>query len=178
MNTVQSIFREMGSVLEVKARHSLLHAGDVAQHLYLIEQGCVRLCLINVEGRETSTQFFFEGDIVGSLESFLVEFPSTFSLITIEECRLCMVDSNLLKQKIEKDSDFQSSLQILTQQRLIHYISLYASTIADSPTDRYLALLEEHKEQLDRIPLQYLASYLGVSAVHLSRIRRKLKDSS
>jgi len=54
---------------------------------------------------------------------------------------------------------------------------LYTSAIADTPTQRYLTLMATHPQQLERIPLHILAAYLGVSAVHLSRIRRKLKNS-
>lgn len=65
MNALYAVFLEQGTSREVDARHFLLRAGDVARRLYLIEQGCARLYLIDAKGRETSTQFFFEGDVNG-----------------------------------------------------------------------------------------------------------------
>lgn len=178
MNALHNCFLELGTRQQVEARQVLLRAGEVAQRLYLIETGSARLYVLDGHGRETSTQFFFEGEVVSSLESLLTGRPSTLYLITMEACRFRVVEGDAVKARVTTDPDLQADLLALTQQRLIHYINLYTSSIADSPTQRYLALQAAHRERLERIPLHILASYLGVSPVHLSRIRRKLKDAS
>jgi len=149
----------------------------LAQRLYLIEQGCARLCLLDSDGRETSTQFFFEGEIVSSIESLLTGLPSAQSLITLETCRLRVLEGAAIKARVQQEPALQAELQAFTLQRLVNYVDLYTSAIAKSPTQRYQALLAAHQQRLERIPLHILASFLGVSAVHLSRIRRKLKDT-
>ncbi|MBV5292864.1 MAG: Crp/Fnr family transcriptional regulator [Curvibacter lanceolatus] len=149
----------------------------MAQRLYLIEQGCARLCLLDSDGRETSTQFFFEGEIVSSIESLLTGLPSAQSLITLETCRLRVLEGAAIKARVQQEPALQAELQAFTLQRLVNYVDLYTSAIAKSPTQRYQALLAAHQQRLERIPLHILASFLGVSAVHLSRIRRKLKDT-
>ena len=178
MNILHTCFLELGTSRQVEARQPLLRAGEVAQRLYLIEQGSARLYVIDAEGRETSTQFFFEGDVVSSLESLLSGRPSTLHIATMEPCHLRVVEASDVISRAQNDADLQAELQALTLHRLVHYINLYTSSIADSPTQRYLRLRETHPTHLERIPLQILAAYLGVSAVHLSRIRRKLKDGS
>ena len=177
MNALYAALIELGKPRQIEARQVLLHAGDVARRLYLIEQGCARLYLVDAQGRETSTQFFFEGEMVSSIESFLTGRPSALNLVTIEACCLRVVEGAAIKARVMADAALQADLQALTQQRLIHYANLYTSAIADSPTQRYLALQTTHQQQLQRIPLHILAAYLGVSAVHLSRIRRKLKEA-
>ncbi|MEY4762831.1 MAG: hypothetical protein RLZZ200_2687 [Pseudomonadota bacterium] len=178
MNALRAFFLEQGSIRQYDARQTLLHAGEVAQFYYLIEQGCARLYVIDAGGREVSLQFFFEGDTVGSLESLLTGRPSVQHLGTIEACRVRTVKAADLIKRAETDQALQLEIQALTQRRLVHYINLYTSAISDSPTQRYLKLLATHKTSVDRIPLHILAAYLGVSAVHLSRIRRKLKEDS
>ncbi|SDO13859.1 cAMP-binding domain of CRP or a regulatory subunit of cAMP-dependent protein kinases [Rhodoferax sp. OV413] len=178
MQALHSTFLELGTRRQVDARQLLLCAGEVAQRLYLIEQGCARLYLVDAQGRETSTQFFFEGEVVSSLESFLTGRPSALYLVTMEACHLRVLEGAVIKARAKADPVLQAELQELTQQRLIHYANLYTSAIADSPTQRYLALQATHQQRLERIPLHILAAYLGVSAVHLSRIRRKLKESA
>jgi CRP-like cAMP-binding protein len=177
MNALRTCFLELGTSRQVAARQPLLRAGEVAQRLYLIEQGCARLYVIDAEGRETSTQFFFEGDVVSSLESLLTGRPSVQHLATLEACHLLVVDAAEVVKRAGTDAALQAELQALMQRRLIHYVNLYTSAIAHSPTRRYLDLKATHQEQLERIPLHILAAYLGVSAVHLSRIRRKLKGT-
>lgn len=178
MTALRDYFLEHGTHRQVDARHVLLRAGDVAQRLFLIEQGGARLYSVDAQGREVSTQFFFEGEVVCSLESFLTGCPSALYLVTMECCHLRVLDGPALKAQVQATPALQADLQSLMQQRLIHYVNLYASAIADSPTQRYLALQKTHQQQLDRIPLHILAAYLGVSAVHLSRIRRKLRESA
>ena len=111
------------------------------------------------------------------MESFLTGHPSALHLVTMEACRLRVLEGAALKARAKTDPALQADLQTLTQQRLIHYANLYTSAIADSPTQRYLVLQATHQQRLERIPLHILAAYLGVSAVHLSRIRRKLKEA-
>ncbi len=174
-HALQTCFRELGARRQVEARQPLLRAGEVARRLYFIERGCARLYVIDADGRETSTQFFFEGDVVSSLDSLLSGQPSALHLATMEACQLLVLEGTELMQRSMTAPALQAELQALTQRRLLHYIKLYTSAIADSPTQRYLSLQTTHQGQLDRIPLHILAGYLGVSAVHLSRIRRKLK---
>ncbi|MBU9524437.1 cyclic nucleotide-binding domain-containing protein, partial [Burkholderia multivorans] len=72
VNTVlRDYFLEFGEDVHVDANTPLLRAGEVAKCLYLIQSGAVRLCVRNAEGAETTVQFFFEDDMVCSLESML-----------------------------------------------------------------------------------------------------------
>lgn len=177
-NLLYTCFLKLGTACQVDAHQLLLHAGEVANRLYLIEQGSARLYVLDAEGREITTQFFFEGDVVSSLESFLTGCPSAQHLITMEACLLRIVDGAAIKALIKADPTLQADLLALTQQRLVHYINLYTRSIAESPTQRYLALQAMPQKKLERIPQHILATYLGISAVHLSRIRRKLKNTS
>ncbi|PTO49202.1 Crp/Fnr family transcriptional regulator, partial [Burkholderia multivorans] len=78
--------------------------------------------------------------------------------------------------KFQSHATMPSELLALTQQRLVEYINLYTIAIAQTPTQRYQAMLVSQPDKLARIPLHILASYLGVTPVHLSRIRRRLKS--
>lgn len=85
-------FLKFGKDLHVDGNQSLLRAGDVARHIYLIKAGAARLCVCNAKGVETSVQFFFEGDMVCSLESMVSGCPSGLDLVTIGACDLRVID--------------------------------------------------------------------------------------
>lgn len=87
-----SYFNEFGKDIHVEAQHTLLRAGDVANGIFLVRTGAVRLCVCSAQGDEISVQFFFEGDVVSSLESMLSGCPSEMQLITMEACHLRAVD--------------------------------------------------------------------------------------
>ena len=177
VNTVlRDLFLEFGEDLHVDANKPLLRASEVARYLYLIQSGAVRLCVRNAEGGETSVQFFFEDDMVCSLESMVSGCPSGLDLITMEACQLRVLDRDTMLTRFQSHATLPSQLLALTQQRLVDYINLYTSAIAQTPTQRYQTMLASQPDKLARIPLHILASYLGVTPVHLSRIRRRLKS--
>ena len=147
----------------------------MARNLYLVRSGAVRLCVRSAQGDEISVQFFFEGEVVSSLESMLSARPSGMELITMEACHLRAVDRGTLLEQLQAHPALQAQLLALTQQRLIDYVNLYTSAITQTPEQRYLDMLATEGERLARIPLHVLAGYLGITPVHLSRIRRKLK---
>src|SRR5690606_3040085 len=67
------------SRIEVPARTTLLREGEISKKMFFIEKGCLRTW-INNEGKEITTQFFFEGDSVSSIESFRTNQPSLYSI--------------------------------------------------------------------------------------------------
>ena len=70
--------------ISVPARTQLVQEGSIARKMYIIEKGALRIWL-NKDGSEITSQFFFEGKLVASLESFLSLQPSSFCLETLEE---------------------------------------------------------------------------------------------
>jgi CRP-like cAMP-binding protein len=82
-----------------------------------------------------------------------------------------------LENLLATDAPFQAWFHELTQQRVIAYSDQLASFLRDTPTQRYERLLAEHPEWLQRVPQHYLASYLGMTAVSLSRIRSRQRGN-
>jgi CRP-like cAMP-binding protein len=69
------------------AKTMLLQEGQISRTMFFIEKGCLRTW-INNDGKEITTQFFFEGDSVSSIESFRTNQPSLYSIESIEPCIL------------------------------------------------------------------------------------------
>jgi CRP-like cAMP-binding protein len=71
-------------------------------------------------------------------------------------------------------SGFTQMILQLSAQRQVHYMNEFVSFIRDTPEQRYQKLLKERPHIVRRVPQHYIASYLGISKVHLSRIKSKL----
>ncbi|MGC4118233.1 MAG: Crp/Fnr family transcriptional regulator [Myxococcales bacterium] len=168
----RQLFERSFTIREVAAKTTLLREGEVADTMYLVRSGCLRLWF-NDDGRDVTFQFFFEDQPVSSLESFLGREPSLFSLESLEPTRVAAIGREewdvLFAQLPEMRERFMSFLV----QRLGNYSRLFLSRIKDSPQQRYEALLREHPEIVQRVPQHYIASYLGITPVSLSRIRRR-----
>ena len=156
----------------VKAKTTLLREGALSKHAYFIEKGIVRLWF-NQDGKDITFQFFFNGEFVSSIESFLNGMPSAFSIETLEPCQLKVIDRAVLSSKLIESSKAKDFFIDLLSSRLFEYQRLFLSRIKDSPQVRYQELLKNHPEIILQVPQHYIASYLGITSVSLSRIKNR-----
>jgi CRP-like cAMP-binding protein len=162
--------------IEVASKTILLEEGEISKKLFIIEKGCVRVWFNN-NGKDLTTQFFFENQSVASIESFMKKFSSQAAVETIEPSVLWWISKNDLDkilEEIKEIPELRDRLIDMLFQRTFDYMKYFVSFIKDSPTQRYLNLIEERPQIVQRVPQHYIASYLGVTTVHLSRIKSKL----
>ncbi len=162
--------------IEVPAKTVLLKEGEVSKKMFLIEQGCIRVWFNN-NGKDVTFQFFFENNIVGSIESFRKKFPSPVVIETIEPSVVWWIhktDADRIIDEICEIPELRDKFINTLFERTFDYMKHFFSFIKDTPAQRYLNLMEEKPQIVKRIPQHYIASYLGISSVHLSRIKNKL----
>lgn len=169
---VRKRYENLSQELTFPARTTLLEAGKVSQNLFYIRQGCVRLWF-NQDGKDITFQFFFEGHSVASIESFLRNSPSLFSIETIEPTTLWVYKKSDVVQLMADMPTLKDELHDLITGRLINYTHLFLSRIKDTPQQRYENLVKEYPEIIKRVPQHYIASYLGITPVSLSRIKKR-----
>jgi CRP-like cAMP-binding protein len=175
MNSVASDWPKFSHLFhreEIPAKTVLLREGDVAKKVYYIEKGCIRLSF-NKDGKDITFQFFFDGEAVSSAESFRTTQPSLFSIESIEPCIVHTLSKNDYLQIINESLQIRQEMEEKTFERLMHFQKLFLSRIKNSPEERYKELLEQHPHILQRVPQHYIASFLGITSVSLSRIRNR-----
>ncbi len=165
-------FRAAAERLSVPARTLLLEEGRVADRLYLIRKGCLRLFFCN-DGKEVTFQFFFEGDFVASFDSLHKRQPSLFSLESIEAAELSAIKREDFYALVERVPALRRAWEEKLIERFRVYQLLFLSRIKNTPRQRYEELLKEHPDIVRRVPQHYIASYLGITPVSLSRIRNR-----
>ncbi|WP_341906596.1 Crp/Fnr family transcriptional regulator [Fluviicola taffensis] len=159
--------------ITVPARTRLLEEGSIARKMYIIEKGALRIWL-NKNGNEITSQFFFEGKLVTSLESFLSLQTSDFCLETIEESKLFVLDKITFDELMRNDTNFKEWFQDYILDRFLYYSKHVLSFLRDEPEERYIHLLNTNPLLLERVSQQDLASYIGITPVSLSHIRNKV----
>lgn len=162
--------------ITIPAKTILLKEGKVSKKMFFIEKGCIRVWFNN-NGKAITSQFFFENEIVGSIESFRKNIPSQATIETIELSVLWWIHKKDLDRIVEEIKEIPRLRDMFINkifERTFNYMRYFFSSIKDTPQQRYLNLLEERPEIIRRVPQHYIASYLGISTVHLSRIKSKL----
>lgn len=167
-------YRHLFKEMHVPAKTILLQEGRISKKAYYITKGCLRLWFNN-NGRDITFQFFFENEGVSSIESFRSGEPSLFSIESIEPSTVLEITKKSFEVMIKTIPGYERFLQDILFQRLTHYSKLFLSRIKDNPQKRYAELLKNSPHIIQRIPQHYIASYLGITAVSLSRIRNKIQ---
>lgn len=158
--------------ITVRPRTVLLNEGDVPRKIFFVRKGCLRASLSS-RGKEITFQFFFEGDAVVSIEGFRKAQPSPISITAVEACELSVLKKEGFDLILRENPEVKDLLLELAFQRFSDYSRLFLSHLRDTPRQRYLALMHEDPRLLERVPQRYIASYLGVTPVSLSRIRHR-----
>ncbi len=159
---------------EVPKKFTLIAEGQVAHELYFINQGCLRF-YYNREGDEVTGFIFTENLFATALDSFLQQEPSTQIVETLEDSELLVISHTNMQRLYGYSVNFQIFGRRLAEQRLVNAQRILASYVVDSPEERYKKLLATRPEWLLRVPQHYIASFLGITPVSLSRIRKRIR---
>ena len=157
---------------KVPAKTTLLKEGEVAHCMFYVREGCLRIWFNN-DGKDVTFQFFFEHQPVSSFESFWSGQPSLFSIESIEATSLLILRKEGFEKLMETFPDLKDRYFRVLLGRLTNYGKLFLSRIKDNPQKRYEELLKDHPEIIQRVPQHYIASYLGITPISLSRIRNR-----
>lgn len=164
---------ENTTVKSFKKGDLLLSEGQIASKCYLILKGCVREYYL-VDGLEKSTAFYTEFDPVASFTSQAQQTPSKHFLVCAEDCVLTVGTQDLEREMCERIPRLEALIRQEVEKEtgkahddLVNYITF-------SPEERYLNLMKERPDLLNRIPQHQIASYLGVTPESLSRIRKRM----
>ncbi len=167
-----NIFKDRFKQVEVPAKTILLREGQVSKTMYYVEKGCLRTFVDN-EGKEITTQFFFEGDSVSSIESFRTKSPSFYSIESLEPSILQTLSDKDFQDILEESPEMRKEMEEHLFKRLFYSQQMFYSYLKNSPQKRYEELIARHPHIVQRVPQHYIASYLGITSVSLSRIRNR-----
>ncbi len=142
-----------------------------------VTKGIVR-SVYQKNAEEITGGFFTEGSIVCAHTSLLHKKPSNYSVIAIEETKLVEIDNAFLGELYNKDAGFSEWGREIINREFGNVIERMESHILDTPEERYIKLLTTNREIFLRVPQKYIASYLGITAVSLSRIRSRVLKKS
>ncbi|MCA8829892.1 Crp/Fnr family transcriptional regulator [Hymenobacter pini] len=161
-------------------RHALfVTQGVPAPQLALVLSGACRLYYTRPDGEERTTYFFFENHLMGSYQSCLTGQPSQFGIQALVPTHLVAFPYAVLRELYDEYPVYERFGRLLAEYHLLGTDARLAELLLLSPEQRYLALLNGPKTKiLERIPQQYIASYLGITPVSLSRIRARVQAGS
>ncbi|PCJ67273.1 MAG: hypothetical protein COA58_02855 [Bacteroidetes bacterium] len=166
-------FQSILTTSTIKKGDFLLREGQICKGVYFVILGSARAYL-SIDGREVNTSFYFEESFISDFESLTNDLPSKKSIQVMENTNVIFIPKIKLLALYEESTSFQTLGRKILEQVVIleqQYSSLFTIFL---PKERYEHVLENHPNLIQRVPLQFLASYLGVARETLSRIRKRV----
>lgn len=165
------IFRPRGFA----KKQSLLNVGETWGEVYFITHGAVRLFYTSGDGREFNKGFFFERQFAWPIAPVARHDPSRFTIAAMQDTQVLASDFQVFKSMLQRFACWEqfalSQVEWLAEQKVVRE----AEFLLDPAEQRYLNFMTEYAAYVDRIPDYHIASYLGITHVSLSRIRKKLR---
>lgn len=156
----------------------LVRAGDVVNNFYFILNGLVRFFYCTEDGKEFNKHFAMENRFAGSFHSFILHMPCGFFVEALEQTTTIVLPNRVLHALYDRHACWERLGRKNAEQLLLIKEAREKELLLDSLEVRYQRFLQEFPGLADRIAQYHIASYLGVTDVALSRIRKKIINKS
>lgn len=169
------IFNALLEYKTVSKKTIMLHEGEMCNFEAFVIKGCVRKYYIDANGFEVILQFAIENAWVSDISfSIYEDEPSRVYIETLEDCTFFMFSPETKEELFVKAPKFERAFRILMQRSLAVTQNRLFNTISKTATEKYLEFLARYPTLPQRVAQHYIASYLGISAEFLSKIRTKI----
>ncbi|MFK7750437.1 MAG: Crp/Fnr family transcriptional regulator [Kordia sp.] len=160
-------------VKEIKKGDYVLREGQICDRITYISTGLFRTFHIK-NGNEINTCFCMENSITSSHESFVNQVVSKEYIQALEDAKIVTLSYKNLMKLFQLNPKWESLSRVLTEKECARLSERIDALSFETAKEKYLYLLKKQPEIIQRVAIQHIASYLGVSRETLSRIRSKI----
>lgn len=155
---------------------TLVKPGQYVKWFYFLEKGCV--CYYTEDESSTKVmEFFTEGDFFTDLYAYIEEIPSATYLSATEDCTVYAILKEDVQKSFDRSHDLERFGRLSMQESFAEIFRRNNHLKNLSNQERYLRLLQKRPGLFQRVPQYLIASYLGLTPVGLSKIRKRLATS-
>lgn len=169
------LITQKAQTLELRKDEYFSEAGKIAQQVGFVMDGVVRVCYYNNAGEEITKYFIDENNLVVDLESFNNDICSSCYVQAVTDCKILFFSKNDWKELLDIIIPWNTIVNKITSRALMQKVQRRSPLVSEDATTRYLEFLKIYPNGVNRIPLSYIASYLGITQSSLSRIRKNIR---
>jgi CRP-like cAMP-binding protein len=164
---------EYFEVEKISKGEYFIKEGQICNKIAFINEGLFRIFYLK-DGNEINTCFCKENSITSSFNSFINHVASNDSIQAIEDAVIVTLTAVNLAKLYNKSVIWQTIRQLLTEKECLRLSDRANSLSFESALEKYKNILKNQPEIIQRVPIQHIASYIGVSRETLSRIRAQI----
>ena len=149
-------------------------AGKTAKQVGFVMDGIMRVCYYDNKGEEITKYFIEENNLLVDLESLDNQIPSISYVQAVTDCKLIVFQRKDWLELLQTIVGWEAITHKIISRALLQKVERRSPLVSEDATTRYLKFLEIYPTVVNRIPLSYIASYLGITQSSLSRIRKNI----
>jgi CRP-like cAMP-binding protein len=159
--------------VQVSKGQHWLQGGDVCSHIAFVVKGLMHSYYI-ADGEVVTEEFYFENAYTTNYTSFLTRQPSRRYLQALEDCELLVFSYEDLQRFYSTSKAAERMGRLIAEAIYLRFDHRTHQFLVKSPEERYLDLVKDRPQLMQRAPQKLIASYLGITAESLSRIRKRV----
>lgn len=153
-------------------KKTVIHSeGSVCKEVFFIRSGLLRIYFTDQEGNEKTFHFAVENTFVTDYESLLKQIPANYSIQALEDSELLIMPESMIRYGYDHLRYGEKLGRLLAEEYFLIFSNKVKSIYTLSPIERYNHLKEMIPSIFQRVSQHYIASYLNISPVHLSRLK-------
>lgn len=166
----EAAIAEISNIVSTKKNKDLQPIGHTCKTIYFVNKGVARIYYFK-DGIDVTESFSFENNIIARVESLFTGKPSLKAIQVLEDSEVVAINANQLFKLYDTFPEIERLFRKIFESAYVETVNRIEGMQFHSAEERYNALLSEVPNVLMRVPLKYVASYLGITQVSLSRIR-------
>ena len=189
INNFKTFVRKITSISDTEFKQTViffkeqtLQKGDffvrqnnVCRQIAFINKGTLRTFYINDKAEEITSCFCTENSLTTSYKSFIVQKPSSLSIQALEDTELLVIDYEHFRKLYSASPAWQNVGRTIAEKEYM-VMEQYAFVLNnETAKEKYLRLLKEQPQIIQKAAVNHIASYLGITTRTLSRIRSEIK---
>lgn len=156
---------------KIKRRQFLLQEGDVCKYFTYVQSGCFKMYGVDDKGVEHNLVFATEDDWISDIGSLHKEIPSKLFIEAIEPSVVLQISKGDLWFLYTHYPKFDRNFRVIIENKYIELQDRLLQTFSTTALDRYESFISQYPHLANRLPNTQIASYLGVTAEFLSKIK-------
>jgi signal-transduction protein with cAMP-binding, CBS, and nucleotidyltransferase domain len=144
----------------------------IPNEIFFINKGMLRVLITDKEGIEHTIHFALENQFIADYASFILKQPSVHLLQAIEEIEVIILPRSAVEWGYQHLKEGDKLGRLIAEYYFIYQDNRIKNTYVRTPKERYETITEIFPNIYNRVPQHMIASYLGITSVHLSRLKK------
>ena len=186
MEQIKEVMRQMINVSEVelndflsgasiktfKRQEIISQPNSIPNEIFFINKGIVRVLISDSEGTEHTIHFALENQFIADYSTFIQKKPSMYTLQTLEETQVVVLPRATIEWGYNNLKEGEKMGRLVAEYYYIYQDDRIKNNYVRTPKQRYDSISEVFPNIHNRVPQHMIASYLGISPIHLSRLKK------